>query len=95
MAAAIVAEARREDLAGRWGGDEFLVILPDTELAGAEAVAHRIGERVRGRLGPAGSLSIGCAAGVVEEPEHLVQQADAALYEAKRQGRGRVEVAPA
>lgn len=94
VAQAIVHEARLEDLAGRWGGDEFLVILPDTDLAGAEALAHRIAQRARGLLGEQGSLSIGCAAGVPEDHEALLREADAGLYEAKRLGRGRVAAAP-
>ena len=94
VAQAIVHEARLEDLAGRWGGDEFLVILPDTDLRGAEALGHRIAERARDLLGERGSLSIGCAAGLPEEPEDLLREADAGLYEAKRLGRGRVAAAP-
>lgn len=94
VAQAIVHEARMEDLAGRWGGDEFLVILPDTDLAGAEILANRIAERVRERLGDRGSLSIGLAAGTSGDPQHLLHEADAGLYEAKRLGRGRAAAAP-
>ena len=94
VAQVIAQEARREDLAGRWGGDEFLVILPDTDLEGAQALAGRIADSVRARLGTRGSLSIGYAAGVPEDPEDLLHEADAGLYEAKRLGRGRVAAAP-
>lgn len=89
----IVAQSRVEDLAGRWGGDEFLVILPDTDVRGAERVGERIAERVRERLPEWASVSIGCAAGLTDVPEELLHRADAALYEAKRQGRGRVVAA--
>jgi len=94
VALALVGEARQEDLTGRWGGDEFLVILPDTEAEGARMVAERIADAVRVRLPVHGSLSIGCAAGV-GAPDGLLHRADAALYEAKREGRGRVTVAAA
>ncbi|HWH32760.1 MAG TPA: GGDEF domain-containing protein [Egibacteraceae bacterium] len=93
VAAAIVAECRVEDLAGRWGGDEFLAILPDSDLDAAEHLAARIAERARRRMGAQGSLSVGCAAGLGEDPEGMLRRADAALYEAKRQGRGRVVAA--
>jgi diguanylate cyclase (GGDEF)-like protein len=92
VALALVGEARREDLTGRWGGDEFLVILPDTDAAGAVIVAERMREAVQARLKDRGSLSIGCAAGV-GDADDLVQRADGALYAAKREGRARVVVA--
>jgi diguanylate cyclase (GGDEF)-like protein len=92
VALALVGQARREDLTGRWGGDEFLVILPDTDAAGGVVVGERMADAVRARLAQHGSLSIGCAAGL-GDADDLLQRADAALYEAKRQGRGRVVAA--
>jgi len=81
IAAACVSGARAADIVGRWGGDEFLAILPETD--GAQVVAQRIIEHHRDdRL----SLSVGIAAATGEEERfmELVQWADAAMYRAKR-----------
>ena len=88
---------RREDVAGRWGGDELIVVLPFTDLAAAEAVGERIRLAVRAQAIPLGQgdprrgdqISIGCAAGLAE-PSVLVLAADEALYGAKRAGRDTV-----
>lgn len=92
---------RAADLAARYGGEEFAIILPNTDLAGAEIVA----ERLRGELealelphaasevSPWVTLSLGvasCVPAVSGRPEHLLADADAALYAAKGQGRNRV-----
>ncbi len=78
----------------RYGGEEILVLLPDTDLDGAAEV----GERIRGRLaeeffaGGRVTVSIGVAVFPEhgESPEALIMSADAALYEAKHNGRDRV-----
>lgn len=91
---------RRTDLVGRWGGEEFLVLLPETEREGGRIAL----EKVRAKLETlplvyAGAplrvtVSIGVAAFVRgERLEDLVARADAALYEAKRSGKNRVVVA--
>ncbi len=87
---------RSNDLVCRWGGEEFLVILPDTPPAGAVHVA----DRLRGAIADLAELpqqvtvSIGLA-GCTQDDTHfdLVAQADEALYAAKRDGRNRVVVA--
>lgn len=89
---------RTEDLVGRWGGEEFLVVLPETDLAGS-AIA---GERIRAAVAsdPVGTVdhdirvtvSIGCASGLLE-PAELVRQAIRALRRAKVAGKDRVVVA--
>jgi len=93
---------RPADLAGRFGGEEFLLILPDTDRAGALAVAwavnHAVAELAIAHPGsPLGKItaSLGVAAMVPDEesPERLIQAADRALYRAKAQGRNRVAVA--
>lgn len=90
------AACRAEDSAGRWGGEEFLVVAPMTDLAGGA----RLGERIRTSIGdtavPVGdgtdivvTVSIGVASGF-RPAEALLTEADAALYVAKREGRNRV-----
>jgi diguanylate cyclase (GGDEF)-like protein len=90
------------DLAGRWGGEEFLLVLPGTDLAGGARVAERIRVALAGRivLSADGSpLPVTASFGVAATPSastaaELFSAADAALYEAKRNGKNRVETAP-
>ncbi|HEY0204878.1 MAG TPA: sensor domain-containing diguanylate cyclase, partial [Acetobacteraceae bacterium] len=94
---------RPRDLGARFGGEEFTVLLPGLDSAGALAVAERIRSAVLAldivhRGGPAGlvSVSIGVAAVFPQSGDVaglLVQDADAALYRAKHAGRNRVAVA--
>lgn len=87
---------RAGDVAGRWGGEEFLVVLPRTDLPGALVVAERIRSTTcREPVTAAGlpilvTVSGGCAAGPLDDPADLVSGADAALYEAKAAGRNRI-----
>jgi two-component system cell cycle response regulator len=92
---------RREDVLGRWGGEEFLVLLPDTDAGGAVQAAEDLREAVGGApiRWHATPLSITVSAGVAvrvpgETPEQLVRRADEALYAAKRGGRDQVVLAP-
>ncbi|WP_246455110.1 biofilm regulation diguanylate cyclase SiaD [Thermomonas brevis] len=91
---------REYDLCGRWGGEEFLLLLPAISLEDAEATMQRLTELLHGlrfdclseeyRI----SASIGLTAYRQDErPEDAVARADAALLEAKRGGRNRVTVA--
>ena len=83
---------RRGDIIGRFGGDEFVVIMPDATVDGMSARLDGVHERLSRELGPdaSGSLSIGAAvvdSGVGYQAALLA--ADQALYEAKRAGRAR------
>jgi diguanylate cyclase (GGDEF)-like protein len=89
---------RLGDVAARFGGEEFLVILPETDGAGAAVVAEKLRASVASmRMHAVGSvtMSIGCAhvAAGAELRSGLLKRADDALYEAKAQGRNRVVVA--
>ncbi len=96
---------REGDVACRYGGEEFVIILTDTGLEGASHVAARIHQRVAemGIAHPGGELgrltvSIGLAIatpGQDTEPDQLIAQADQALYAAKHKGRNQTCVWPA
>ncbi|MFC1610034.1 diguanylate cyclase [Myxococcota bacterium] len=93
---------RAEDVACRYGGEEFAVILPDATLGQALARAEQIREGMRkltvdfqGRVLAGVTVSIGVAAspGHGESPDALLRAADAALYAAKADGRDRTKIA--
>jgi diguanylate cyclase (GGDEF)-like protein len=90
------AELRAGDVAGRWGGEEFLIMLPRTDLKGAIEVAERIRYATAADpLAAAGqdisiTVSGGCALGPGDSAEALVQLADSCLYEAKVAGRNQI-----
>jgi diguanylate cyclase (GGDEF)-like protein len=97
----IQAELRQSDVIGRYGGEEFVVILSSADTAAAHPIAQRILERVASvRVEGYGEpIALTCSIGVATSDmlgvwgEHLIAQADAAVYQAKRSGRNRVEVA--
>jgi diguanylate cyclase (GGDEF)-like protein len=92
---------REIDLAGRWGGEEFIVILPGTDLAGGAKLAERIRAELATRVAvsPAGEhLTTTASFGVADydgagTPADLLGAADSALYAAKRAGKNRVVAA--
>jgi diguanylate cyclase (GGDEF)-like protein len=90
---------RSRDFAARNGGEEFAVLLPDTEIAPALAIAERIRAAIAEISLPGSDVSVTISIGVSGFPDHantldrLERLADAALYLAKRLGRNRVELA--
>jgi len=94
------ASIRGIDLACRYGGEEFVVVMPDTDLGIATMVAERIRRRIAGEPFPieGGSrsievtISVGIAArmGPQDNVAQMLKRADEALYRAKRDGRNRV-----
>jgi diguanylate cyclase (GGDEF)-like protein len=91
---------RASDTMGRLGGDEFMAILPQTALEGAVAVAEKLRQSLSEPYAlPQAIARVGVSLGVAmfpdhgDEPDALLTAADSALYEAKRQGKGRVVAA--
>jgi two-component system, cell cycle response regulator len=91
---AMRAHLRAEDQLGRLGGEEFLMLLPDTASAAARSVAEKLRTEVAAAPAPvAVTVSVGVATWAQETPEQLLRRADAALYRAKEGGRDRVMAA--
>ncbi|MFL0800763.1 MAG: sensor domain-containing diguanylate cyclase [Agarilytica sp.] len=93
--------ARKKDIACRYGGEEFVVILPKCDLTGAQVFADRVRKTIErasfetdeGKLGVTVSIGFGCHTRK-ETREELFERVDQALYRAKHRGRNRIEVAP-
>jgi diguanylate cyclase (GGDEF)-like protein/PAS domain S-box-containing protein len=92
---------RGSDLIGRWGGEEFVVMTPETPIGGAETLAERLREAIAEApvtLDSGESIPVTVSVGVAgyqpgdAELEAMVRRADAALYRAKAKGRNRVEI---
>ena len=99
VGAALRGALRNQDFAGRKGGEEFAILLPDTEIAVALEIAERIRAAIAEISLPGTGAPVTVSIGVAGFPGHastldrLERLADAALYVAKRQGRNRVELA--
>jgi two-component system, sensor histidine kinase LadS len=97
----IQQELRKSDVIGRYGGEEFVVILSSADAQVAQAIAQRIHERVAGLAveGFGTPIRLTCSIGVATSDalgvwgEQLVASADAAVYVAKSAGRNQVHVA--
>jgi diguanylate cyclase (GGDEF)-like protein len=89
---------RKSDLCGRFGGEEFIIILPETKLVGAMKFANRLKQAVENyhfefnnTVIPV-TISIGITGvGVNDSLQSILSRVDDALYEAKRKGRNRIE----
>ena len=94
----LLANLREADLAGRIGGEEFLMVLPETDLSGARPFAERLRKAIAAKpiSLPMGPITVTCSLGIAEripselEAGQLLARADAALYRAKAGGRDRV-----
>jgi len=98
---ALKTSLRKTDILGRYGGDEFMIILPETSLAGAKMLAEKVRLAVSAielsvannkRIGLSLSLGVAGCCAPAENIDTLVRLADSALYASKQGGRNKVSV---
>ncbi|HYH49910.1 MAG TPA: diguanylate cyclase [Acidimicrobiia bacterium] len=93
------ASLRAEDVVARWGGEEFVVVLPLTSASGAMIAAERLRIAIAESPVPADgtaipvTISLGCTTATDADPDELLRRCDDALYEAKAAGRNSVVAA--
>lgn len=100
----VLAESKRlPDVVGRYGGEEFLMLLPETGAKGAEILAERVRTQISSNVVTFGKHSISVtaslgvattAAGEVQNADQIVSRADRAMYQAKHAGRNRTILTP-
>lgn len=95
--AALVQESiRKLDIFGRWGGEEFLILCPETDVQGAQQLADNLREKIATMdIGEVGTITASFGVtqlGKADDAKRLIGNADAALYQAKQNGRNRVSV---
>jgi diguanylate cyclase (GGDEF)-like protein len=96
LARALRSTLRAVDVAARFGGEEFSVLLPQTGLSEARAIAQRLRQRIAGTTLPHGAVTV--SVGVADfsprrtTPEAIIKAADEALYEAKARGKNNVVI---
>jgi diguanylate cyclase (GGDEF)-like protein len=94
-------QLRGSDMLGRYGGEEFTILLPETGIEGARIVAERIRSAVRGERLTVGTTGVEMTVSIgvtelrpeMEDIDAVLAHADAALYRAKDRGRDRIEFA--
>lgn len=88
--------SRKDDRLFRFGGEEFLLLMPDTELVGLQSAAQLLRERVANELqSPGGQVTVSVGGAVLRTDEHWeswLQRADHSLYQAKSDGRNQVVI---
>lgn len=101
VSASVADSLRSTDFLFRYGGEEFLVVLVESDPGQSVAAAERVRQAIMGRTFTAGSagVAVTVSIGLADhdghpDPNHLVRRADGALYMAKEQGRNRLAVAP-
>ena len=95
MAQIVLTHVREQDISVRWGGEEFLILLPQTNLAGAVAVANKIKTAINEHIFTNNSLTITGSFGVAQllnedSEKDFISRADKFLYEAKKTGKNKV-----
>lgn len=100
IAQMMMSVSREEDLCCRFGGEEFILLLEETEVSLANTVAERLREKIASTRSPTGE-AITVSIGVTDNLDHpedmkiLLERADKALYKAKNSGRNRTVIEPA
>ncbi len=93
----LLTHARRTDRVGRWGGEEFIIVCPETDRSGLRAFAENLRKTIEQNTFPVVGKKTSSFGGVVYQPgdtmELIVGRADEALYRAKSLGRNKVELA--
>ncbi len=96
-ASSIRISLRKEDIAGRYGGEEFLIILPNTNQQAASLVAEKVKTNIQSNNSGTKGLTVTISGGVCsfenEDANELIVKADRLLYKAKNNGRNRIELA--
>lgn len=94
----ILGNIRKNDIIGRYGGEEFIIVLPDIGVNDAEVIAERIRNKIREEKLMGDKREVTVSMGVANYPRHattydeLIEKSDQALYEAKNGGRNRTKV---
>lgn len=87
---------RKIDSLVRWGGEEFMIIAPETDLEGAKILAERIRKKVESyKFDKIKTITISLGLALFEKDDtenSVIKRADDALYNAKKRGRNRVEI---
>ncbi len=97
MAEILKSTARAADFVARFGGEEFVIVLPDSDRDQATVAAERIRAAIESaeweHRGVTVSIGVACFSLLTPSPDELIRLADDALYASKNDGRNRVTVA--